>query len=245
MTTDSSPTPLSELITKVRDAQASVLDAVETAKRETIKQELAGKVKSINEDVVDTVEKVLKAKKRGIVTDVSGFLLSEDYVTSTSKIWSDAVDTLDKAKAVEFVKEVDTWGTRVSQEIQALWVQECEQVIKLIQSCIDKISLFNPSKKFEEEKETFDRLYGHNGETLEITSVSERRWEAILEIRDMLCSEVEQIGDYPSHVDDFLKKLTKGSLTLAEYEADSFEETKKWIMDHPQTMGRLIVKWGS
>ncbi len=244
MTTDNSPIPLSELITKVRDTQASVLDAVETAKREIVKQEFARKVKNINEEVVEIVEKVLKAKERGIVTDVSGFLLTEDDAVSTSKIWSDAVDTLDTPKADEFAKKVDSWGTRVSQEIQTLWVQECELVIRLIQSYIDKISLFNPSRKFDVEKEDFERLYS-NGVALDISLVPKRRWDAILETRDTLCSEVEKIGDYPSHVDDFLKKLEKGSLTLAEYEAASFEETKKWIMDHPQTMNRLVVKWGN
>ena len=107
MTMNSSPTPLSNLIKKVKDAQTEVLDSVETGKREIVKQQFAGKVKTINEDVVDTVDKVLKAKRRGIVTDVSGFLLSEDYATSTSKIWSDAVDTLDKTKADEFSREIE------------------------------------------------------------------------------------------------------------------------------------------
>lgn len=244
MTTDNLPTSLSELITKVRATQASVLDSVETAKREIVKQEFAGKVKTINEDVVDTVDKVLKAKKRGIVTDVSGFLLSEDYATSTSKIWSDAVDTLDKSKADEFSRKVDSWGTRVSQQIQTLWEQECERVVKSIKSGMDTISLFNPSRTFDDEKEAFDRLYS-NGQIREIALVREDRWEAILEIQKTVNREVGEIGEIPSHVREFLKKLESGSLTLAEYGDASFEETREWIREHPQIMNRLVVKWGS
>lgn len=244
MTTDNSPTPLSELITKVRDTQASVLDAVETAKREIVKQEFARKAKTINEDVLDTVEKILKAKKRGIVTDVSGFLLTKDYATSTSKLWSDAVYTLDKTKTEEFAKEVDSWGTRVSQQIQMLWEQKCELVVKSIKSDIDTISLFNPSRKFDDEKEAFERLYS-NGQVREIALVREDRWDAILEIQKTVNREVGEIGEIPSHVREFLKKLEQGSLTLAEYVDASFEETREWIREHPQIMNRLVVKWGS
>ncbi len=244
MTTDNSPTPLSELITKVRDTQASVLDAVETAKREIVKQEFARKVKTINEDVLDTISKILKAKKLGIVTDVSGFLLKKDYATSTSKLWSDAVDTLDKPKAEEFAKEVDSWGTRVSQLIHTLWEQECERVVKSIKSDIDTISLFNPSRKFDDEKEAFERLYS-DGQVKEVTLVREDRWEAILEIQKTVNREVGEIGEIPTHVREFLKKLEQGSLTLAEYVDASFEETREWIRKHPLIMSRLVVKWGS
>ena len=244
MTMNSSPTPLSGLIKKVKDAQTEVLDSVETGKREIVKQQFAGKVKTINEDVVDTVDKVLKAKKRGIVTDVSGFLLSEDFATSTSKIWSDAVDTLDKTKADEFSREMDSWSTRVSQQIQTLWEQECERVVKSIKSGMDTISLFNPSRTFDDERESFDRLYS-NGQVREIALVREDRWEAILEIQKTVNREVGDIGEIPSHVREFLKKLEQGSLTLAEYVDTSFEETREWIREHPQIMNRLVVKWGS
>lgn len=244
MTMNSSPTPLSDLIKKVKDAQAEVLDSVETAKREIVKQEFAGKVKTINEDVVDTVDKVLRAKKRGIVTDISGFLLNEDYATSTSKIWSDAVDTLDKSKAEEFANEVDSWGVRVSQQIQTLWEQECERVVKSIKSDIDTISLFNPSRTFDDEKAALERLYS-NGQVREIALVREDRWEEILEFQKTVNREVGDIGEIPSHVREFLKKLEQGSLTLAEYVDTSFEETREWIREHPQIMNRLVVKWGS
>ena len=244
MTMNSSPTPLSGLIKKVKDAQTEVLDSVETGKREIVKQQFAGKVKTINEDVVDTVDKVLKAKKRGIVTDVSGFLLSEDFATSTSKIWSDAVDTLDKPKAEEFANELDSWGVRVSQQIQTLWEQECERVVKSIKSGIDTISLFNPSRTFDDEKAALERLYS-NGQVKEVTLVREDRWDAILEIQKTVNREVGEIGEIPTHVREFLKKLEQGSLTLAEYVDASFEETREWIRKHPLIMSRLVVKWGS
>lgn len=244
MSDNNQMTTLSTAIAKVKTSQELVNDATEVAKREVLKQELAGRVSKINTRVAGTAQTIAKAMARGIIGDASIYLLDSSAAMSTKQLWSDAVATLDKAKADKFVTEVELWTDRVNREIHTLWVNECDQVISSIQNYASTALLFNPSRDSQDWESQVQLMYSRDGDFVAIDSVPNRRWKSLLEELSKIKKEVEEIGDIPPHVTDFLKRLERGSLTLAEYEADDFSETRKWILKNPETLGRLTIKWG-
>jgi hypothetical protein len=244
MSESNQSTTLTAAIAKVKTSQELVNNAAEVAKREVLKQELAGRVAKINTRVADTARTIGKALARGIISDASGYLLEGSTAMANKKLWSDAVTTLDKAKAEKFVTEVELWTDRVNREIHALWVRECNQVIASIQNYASTALLFNPSRDSQDWESQVQLMYRREGDFVAIDSVPDRRWNSLLEELSRIKAEVEEIGEIPSHVTDFLKRLERGSLTLAEYEGDDFSETRKWILKNPETLGRLTIKWG-
>lgn len=244
MSEKSQITTLTAAISKVRDSQELVTNATEAAKREVLKQELATRVAKVNQKIVGAGETITIATKRKIINDASRYLLDASTAMKAKQLWDQAVTTLSKSKADEFVSLVEAWSDRVTKDVHSLWTKECEQIISSIRNYASTALLFNPSRDSQNWESQIQLLYSRDGDLYAIHSVPERRWNSLLEELSSIKAEVEEIGEIPDHVTNFLKKLERGSLTLAEYEHQDFYETRQWILKNPETLDRLIIRWG-
>jgi hypothetical protein len=233
---------ISGLVDQLKTAYDELNNAYDRAQKESIKSDLSEKTGEINVIIQKTVTTMNRALSRGIVDDLTPFLLDGVVAENWRKNWNESVSNLDKAECTSISSEITKWATEVLEDINVRWSRKLVELEQYLLSSVATIRIVKPEKNFSAVTDRLELLKRPNGGFRSISDVATSMWENIVEGQLEIQRELETINDIPNHVMDFLRRR---SVSLAEFESEDFQPTREWISSNPVIADGLIVKWGN
>jgi hypothetical protein len=237
----SDPT-ISELIEQLKTANDEVANAYNRAQKESIKSELSQKANDINATLQKAALAIDRVLLRGVVTDNSSFLLSDEVATDLKQRWDKAVTNLDRVECTKISDEIKNWASEAVDDVHIRWSAKLTEIDQHIRTSIATIAIVKPDIDFTSLQNRLKLLKLDNGGYRSINEIVTSLWDMIVEGQSEVQKELDEIQDIPDHVMDFLRRR---SVSLAEFESDEFQPTREWIAKNPGISDGLLVKWGN